>query len=56
MAQQQLKSVRQLDKVDPGEIWADMEARLTHVGPSAYTGSLIQALQVTGEVPSGGEG
>jgi hypothetical protein len=39
-----------------GEIWADMEARLTHVGPSAYTGSLIQALQVTGEVPSGGGG
>ena len=28
-----------------GEIWADFEARLTHVGHAAYTGSLIQALQ-----------
>jgi hypothetical protein len=27
-----------------GEIWADMEARLTHVGAAAYTGSVIQAL------------
>lgn len=27
-----------------GEIWADMEARLTHVGHAAYTGSLIQAM------------
>jgi hypothetical protein len=32
-----------------GEIWADMEARLTHVGASAYTGSLVQAMR-----PSGG--
>lgn len=28
-----------------GEIWADFEARLTHVGHAAYTGSLIEALQ-----------
>src|SRR3989344_878874 len=28
-----------------GEIWADFEARLTHVGPAAYTGSLMQALR-----------
>jgi hypothetical protein len=28
-----------------GEIWADFEARLTHVGHAAYTGSLLQALQ-----------
>jgi hypothetical protein len=28
-----------------GEIWADFEARLTHVGHAAYTGSLIQALR-----------
>jgi hypothetical protein len=28
-----------------GEIWADMEARLTHVGHAAYTGSLIQAMR-----------
>jgi hypothetical protein len=28
-----------------GEIWADVEARLTHVGHAAYTGSLIQAMQ-----------
>jgi hypothetical protein len=28
-----------------GEIWADVEARLTHVGHAAYTGSLIQALR-----------
>ncbi len=28
-----------------GEIWADFEARLTHVGHAAYTGSLIQALE-----------
>jgi len=27
-----------------GEIWADMEARLTHVGHAAYTGSLVQAM------------
>jgi len=29
-----------------GEIWADMEARLTHVGAAAYTGSLVQAMRV----------
>jgi hypothetical protein len=28
-----------------GEIWADFEARLTHVGHAAYTGALIQALR-----------
>jgi hypothetical protein len=28
-----------------GEIWADVEARLTHIGPAAYTGSLMQAFQ-----------
>lgn len=28
-----------------GDIWADFEARLTHVGHAAYTGSLVQALQ-----------
>lgn len=28
-----------------GEIWADVEARLTHVGHAAYAGSLIQALR-----------
>jgi hypothetical protein len=28
-----------------GEIWADMEARLTHVGAAAYSGSLMQALR-----------
>lgn len=28
-----------------GEIWADMEARLTHVGHAAYTGSVLQAMQ-----------
>lgn len=28
-----------------GEIWADVESRFTHVGPAAYTGSLIQALR-----------
>ncbi len=27
-----------------GDIWADMEARLTHVGHAAYTGSLVQAM------------
>jgi hypothetical protein len=27
-----------------GEVWADIEARLTHVGHAAYAGSLIQAL------------
>lgn len=28
-----------------GEIWADLSARLTHVGHAAYTGSLLQALR-----------
>lgn len=28
-----------------GEIWADFDARLTHVGHAAYTGSLMQALE-----------
>ena len=28
-----------------GQIWADFEARLTHVGHAAYTGALIQALR-----------
>jgi len=28
-----------------GEIWADMQARLTHVGHAAYTGSLVQAMR-----------
>jgi hypothetical protein len=28
-----------------GEIWADTEPRLTHVGPASYTGSLMQALR-----------
>jgi hypothetical protein len=28
-----------------GEIWADMEARLTHVGAAAYTGSAMQAMR-----------
>jgi hypothetical protein len=28
-----------------GEIWADTEARLTHVGATAYSGSLMQALR-----------
>ncbi|TAJ71224.1 MAG: hypothetical protein EPO51_13035 [Phenylobacterium sp.] len=28
-----------------GDIWADFEARLTHVGHAAYTGSLMQALR-----------
>lgn len=28
-----------------GEIWADFTPRLTHVGHTAYTGSLLQALQ-----------
>jgi hypothetical protein len=31
-----------------GEIWADMEARLTHVGSTAYTGSLMQAMRPGG--------
>jgi len=29
-----------------GEIWADMEARLTHVGAAAYSGSLVQAMRI----------
>ena len=29
-----------------GEIWADMEARLTHVGHAAYTGSVIEAMSL----------
>ena len=38
-----------------GEIWADMEARLTHVGVSAYTGSLIQAMRLSpGSIGGGG--
>lgn len=28
-----------------GQIWADFEARLTHVGHAAYTGSLMDALK-----------
>jgi hypothetical protein len=28
-----------------GEIWADTEAPLTHVGAAAYSGSLMQALR-----------
>ena len=28
-----------------GEIWADMEARLTHVGHAAYSGSLVGAMR-----------
>jgi hypothetical protein len=28
-----------------GEIWADTEARLTHVGSTAYSGSLMQAMR-----------
>lgn len=28
-----------------GEIWADVEARLTHVGHTAYSGALIHALR-----------
>lgn len=28
-----------------GEIWADMEAHLTHVGVAAYSGSLVQAMR-----------
>ncbi|HEY3697073.1 hypothetical protein [Phenylobacterium sp.] len=27
-----------------GEIWADMQSRLTHVGHTAYSGSLVQAM------------
>ncbi|HEY3947890.1 hypothetical protein [Phenylobacterium sp.] len=45
-----------------GEIWADFEARLTHVGPTAFTGSLMEALQADAAAaqsrpaPSGGAG
>jgi hypothetical protein len=28
-----------------GEIWADVETRLTHVGPTAYSGSLMEAMR-----------
>jgi hypothetical protein len=28
-----------------GEIWADVESRLTHVGHAAYAGSLIEAMR-----------
>ena len=28
-----------------GDIWADMQARLTHVGHAAYTGSLVGAMR-----------
>ncbi|MBL8771714.1 MAG: hypothetical protein JNK30_10065 [Phenylobacterium sp.] len=28
-----------------GEIWADVSARLTHVGHAAYTGSLLEAMR-----------
>lgn len=28
-----------------GEIWADVESRLTHVGPMAYSGSLVEAMR-----------
>ncbi|MGZ3378507.1 MAG: hypothetical protein ACXU8S_18070 [Phenylobacterium sp.] len=38
-----------------GEIWADFEARLTHVGATAHTGSLLEAMQVN-VAPSGGAG
>ncbi|MDP3493359.1 MAG: hypothetical protein Q8R82_09600 [Hyphomonadaceae bacterium] len=27
-----------------GEIWADMESWLTHVGHAAYSGSLVEAM------------
>ena len=36
-----------------GEIWADMEARLTHVGHAAYTGSLVQAMSAGAPTPPG---
>ena len=42
-----------------GEIWADFQARLTHVGATAFTGSLMEALQVdagSAARPSGGAG
>ncbi len=29
-----------------GDIWADLEARLTHIGPAFYTGSVLQAMAV----------
>lgn len=31
-----------------GEIWADMQGRLTHVGQASYAGSLIQAMRPGG--------
>ena len=36
-----------------GEIWAGMEARLTHVGHAAYTDSLIQAMNAGAPKPTG---
>lgn len=36
-----------------GEIWADMKARLTHVGVAIHTGSLMQEMQLKS---SGGAG
>jgi hypothetical protein len=38
-----------------GEIWADMEARLTHTGSATYRGSLVEAMSVP-RAPSGGAG
>jgi hypothetical protein len=38
-----------------GEIWADMEARLTHTGSATYAGSLVEAMSVPVS-PSGGAG
>src|SRR5205085_7019744 len=29
-----------------GEIWADVEARLTHTGPATYHGSVVEAMAV----------
>ena len=29
-----------------GDIWADMEARLTHTGPATYVGSVVEAMAV----------
>jgi hypothetical protein len=38
-----------------GEIWADMEARLTHTGSATYRGSLVEAMSAP-RAPSGGAG
>jgi hypothetical protein len=38
-----------------GEIWADMEARLSHTGVMTFTGSLMQAMKLTAPF-SGGAG